>query len=64
MELILQANRGSDEQGRPRSVLVVTHDPRVLRFADVIYHLDDGRLRPAGEDMLLRVWQSGLTHVQ
>ncbi len=64
MELILEANRGSDERGRPRSVLVVTHDPRVLRFADVIYHLEDGRLRPAGEDMLLRVWQSGLALAQ
>ncbi len=64
MELILEANRGRDRQGRPRSVLVVTHDLRVLRFADLIYHLDDGRLRPAGEDMLLRVWQSGLAHVQ
>ena len=63
MEMILEANRGLDDRGRPRSVLVVTHDPRVLRFADIIYHVDDGRLRPAGEDMLLRVWQSGLAQV-
>jgi putative ABC transport system ATP-binding protein len=60
MNLILEANRGRDEEGNPRSVLVVTHDFRVLRFADVIYHLEDGRLRPASEDLLLRVWQSGL----
>jgi len=60
MKLILEANRGRDEEGNPRSVLVVTHDFRVLRFADVIYHLEDGRLRPASEDLLLRVWQSGL----
>jgi putative ABC transport system ATP-binding protein len=63
MSLILEANRSLDERGRPRSALVVTHDLRVLRFADVIYLLDDGRLRPAGEDMLLRVWQSGLARI-
>ncbi len=63
MTLILQASRGLDEHGRPRSVLVVTHDLRVLRFADIIYQVDDGRLRPAGEDMLLRVWQSGLAEI-
>ena len=62
MGLILAAGRGRDQQGRPRTVLVVTHDLRVLRFADVIYHIEDGRLHPAGEDMLLRVWQAGLLH--
>jgi putative ABC transport system ATP-binding protein len=62
MGLILAASRGQDEQGRPRAVLVVTHDLRVLRFADIIYHIEDGRLRPAGEDMLVRVWQAGLLH--
>jgi putative ABC transport system ATP-binding protein len=60
MKLILEANRGRDKEGNPRSVLVVTHDFRVLRFGDVIYHLEDGRLRPASEELLLRVWQSGL----
>jgi putative ABC transport system ATP-binding protein len=64
MTLILAANRGRDEQGRPRSVLVVTHDLRVLRFADIIYHMEDGRLHPAGADMLLRVWQAGLLQGQ
>jgi putative ABC transport system ATP-binding protein len=64
MTLILAANRGRDEQGRPRSVLVVTHDLRVLRFADIIYHMEDGRLRPAGADVLLRVWQAGLPQGQ
>ena len=62
MGLILAASRGRDEQGRPRAVLVVTHDLRVLRFADIIYHIEDGRLRPAGQDMLVRVWQAGLLH--
>jgi putative ABC transport system ATP-binding protein len=59
MTLILSVVRRRDEQDRPRSVLVVTHDLRVLRFADMIYHMNDGRLRPVGEDTLLRVWQAG-----
>ena len=62
MGLILSASRDRDQQGRPRAVLVVTHDLRVLRFADVIYLIDDGQLRAAGEDMLLRVWQASLLH--
>ena len=35
-----------------RSVLVVTHDPRTLRFANPIVHIEDGRIivdEPAGE---------------
>jgi putative ABC transport system ATP-binding protein len=28
-----------------RSVLVVTHDPRTLRFADRIVHIEDGRIK-------------------
>src|SRR5262245_43853711 len=51
MNLILAASRDRDQQGRPRAVLVVTHDMRVLRFADIIYLIDDGRLRATGEDM-------------
>jgi len=31
-----------------RAVLVVTHDPRVTRFADRIIHIEDGRI--SGED--------------
>jgi len=27
-----------------RGVLVVTHDPRVMRFADRIIHIEDGRI--------------------
>jgi putative ABC transport system ATP-binding protein len=64
MRLIMEASRGTDADGRPRSVVVVTHDLRVLRYADVIYHVDDGRLRAAGADMLLRVWQSGSAQFQ
>ena len=29
---------------RERAVLVVTHDPRVVPFADRIIHIEDGRL--------------------
>jgi putative ABC transport system ATP-binding protein len=64
MRLIVEASRGTDPDGRPRSVVVVTHDLRVLRYADIIYRVDDGRLSPVGEDMLLRVWQSGLAQFQ
>jgi putative ABC transport system ATP-binding protein len=28
-----------------RGVLVVTHDPRILPFADRIIHIEDGRIR-------------------
>ena len=30
------------EQGR--AVLIVTHDPRLLPFADRIIHIEDGRI--------------------
>jgi len=60
MELIHGASRGTDEAGHPRSVIVVTHDYRVLRFADHIYQMEDGRLRPASEELLLRVWHAAL----
>src|SRR5262249_62400306 len=41
-----------DAAVRPdRAVIVVTHDPRVMGFADVITHMEDGRVirveRPA-----------------
>ena len=29
---------------RTRGVLVVTHDPRILPFADRIIHIEDGRI--------------------
>jgi putative ABC transport system ATP-binding protein len=34
----------STAHDRGRAVLVVTHDPRVLPFADRIIHIEDGRL--------------------
>jgi putative ABC transport system ATP-binding protein len=63
MELIHAASRGRDAEGLPRTVLVVTHDYRALRFADVIYQMEDGTARPATADLLLRVWQSSLAGV-
>jgi putative ABC transport system ATP-binding protein len=62
IELLHQASRSSDDQGRPRSVLVVTHDYRVLRFADLIFQMEDGRIGPASPDLLLRVWHAALIH--
>jgi putative ABC transport system ATP-binding protein len=59
MKLILAACRQRDDSGEPRSVVVVTHDFRLLRFADIIYYMDDGRLSPASEELLVRVWRTG-----
>jgi putative ABC transport system ATP-binding protein len=59
MKLILAACRERDEAGQPRSVVVVTHDFRLLRFADIIYYMDDGRVNPASEELLVRVWRTG-----
>ena len=39
MELLASAAVHPD-----RAVLVVTHDSRVFHFADVIAHMDDGRI--------------------
>jgi putative ABC transport system ATP-binding protein len=62
MKLILAASRDHDEQGRARSVVVVTHDYRILRYADLIYYMDDGQVSPATEELLLRVWRAGDLH--
>jgi putative ABC transport system ATP-binding protein len=62
MELLHQASRSTDDQGRPRSVLVVTHDYRVLRFADLIFQMEDGLVGPASPDLLVRVWHAALIH--
>ena len=42
---------------RGQAVLVVTHDPRIVPFADRIIHIEDGLLvgRPAGETEGLRL---------
>jgi len=33
-----------------RGVLVVTHDPRILPFADRIIHIEDGRIVRKGNN--------------
>jgi putative ABC transport system ATP-binding protein len=40
-----------------KSVIVVTHDPRILHFADRTLHMENGRLeeRSAGDDIMLSV---------
>jgi len=42
---------------RGQAVLVVTHDPRILPFADRIVHIEDGLIvdRPTGEAEVLRL---------
>lgn len=46
MDLIKAAARGTDDQGRPRVVVVVTHDNRIFHYADRIVEMEDGRLKP------------------
>jgi putative ABC transport system ATP-binding protein len=62
MQLIRAARRGADEHGRPRCALVVTHDYRALRFADIIYQMEDGTVRPASASLLNRVRQAAAAH--
>jgi putative ABC transport system ATP-binding protein len=45
MELIHAASRGQDAQGRPRTVLVVTHDARIFHYADRIEEMEDGLVK-------------------
>lgn len=56
MSLIHGATRELDEQGRRRVVIVVTHDNRIMHFADRIERMEDGKLTgslpvPASPDM-------------
>lgn len=44
LEIIHEASRSTDEQGRARCVIVVTHDSRIFHYADRIIEMDDGRL--------------------
>jgi putative ABC transport system ATP-binding protein len=55
IQLIENIARTPDDQGLPRTVLVVTHDYRVLRHADVIYQMEDGRLDSASADLMARI---------
>ncbi|HEX7010899.1 MAG TPA: ABC transporter ATP-binding protein [Phycisphaeraceae bacterium] len=51
MELIRQASRGDDAQGR--CVIVVTHDARIFHFADRIEEMEDGRILPTPSQEIL-----------
>lgn len=46
---------------RGTTVLIVTHDPRIVDLADSILYLEDGQLQPkkAGRDAFLSQFQSG-----
>jgi putative ABC transport system ATP-binding protein len=44
-ELIHQASRTTDELGRDRCVIVVTHDTRIFHYADRIIEMEDGLLK-------------------
>lgn len=53
MDLIREASRDVDEAGRPRCVLVVTHDNRTFHYADRIEQMEDGLLRDRPEEFIL-----------
>ena len=46
-ELIHAASRDTDDHGRRRCVIVVTHDNRIFHWADHIQEMEDGRIRPS-----------------
>ncbi|MCC6579294.1 MAG: ABC transporter ATP-binding protein [Phycisphaeraceae bacterium] len=48
MDLIRDAAREPDAQGRPRCVIVVTHDNRIFHYADRIERMEDGRIVSGG----------------
>jgi putative ABC transport system ATP-binding protein len=45
---IMQVLRNLTTQYK-KTAIVVTHDPRIFKYADRIYHLEDGRLSERGE---------------
>lgn len=53
MQLVKNAARSLDEQGRPRCVIVVTHDNRVFNYADRILQMDDGLIKQTVDDYVL-----------
>jgi len=55
MQLIHAASRATDERGAACSVIVVTHDYQVMRFADEIHEMADGAVLPASPRLLERV---------
>ncbi len=62
LELIHAASRSTDAHGRPRAVVVVTHDYRAMRFADLIHPMADGRVLPASAELLERVRVAAMAH--
>jgi putative ABC transport system ATP-binding protein len=53
MDLIASAARGLDDKGRPRCVVVVTHDNRIFHYADRIIEMEDGKLKPGLSEHVL-----------
>jgi putative ABC transport system ATP-binding protein len=45
MDLIANAAKSVDAQGRKRCVIVVTHDARIFHYADRIEEMEDGELK-------------------
>jgi putative ABC transport system ATP-binding protein len=37
---------------RGAAVIIVSHDPRIIPYADHVFHLEDGRLVPGGEQVI------------
>ena len=53
MELLCRATRGSDRQGHPRNVIIVTHDVSLLRFADITCEMEDGKIKQCDGQALI-----------
>jgi putative ABC transport system ATP-binding protein len=54
MQLIQEAARGKDDQGRSRCVLVVTHDNRIFSYADRIEQMDDGVIKARADEYIMQ----------
>jgi putative ABC transport system ATP-binding protein len=52
MELITQASHATDAAGRPRCVIVVTHDARIFHYADQIKEMEDGQIKAEISDIV------------
>jgi putative ABC transport system ATP-binding protein len=54
MQLIHAAAKGTDDQGRSRCVIVVTHDNRVFHHADRIDQMDDGLIKATADAYVMQ----------
>jgi putative ABC transport system ATP-binding protein len=52
MELIHQASKTVDAEGRQRCVVVVTHDARIFHYADEIKEMEDGLVKKEISDIV------------